>query len=179
MYMSVLNIVILVTSYFTYFKPITIPNINIKMIDDNNIFNTDGISGLKLFKAQDTKDFTIRWLYKTLEEPTLSPSFVINDLVNMLTYSVKEPDKYDLFIAYMPDRFEDEPQFIAYVSIKPNLKLLSIEQICTNPFNKDCSLTDYKKKLLILATNSNVKLSVQPLKYITNPRYYLEFTQSF
>ena len=173
-----LNMIFLFTSCLTYFKP-TIPNINIKMTSNDDMFNTDDVLGLKLFKAYDTKDLTIRWLHRTLDETTQSKTFVIDDLVNMLSYSIKEPEKYNLFIAYMPNNYEEQPEFIGYFSIQPDKKILSLLQICTNPFNKNTSLTNYKKKLINLATNSNVRLSIQPLKYIKNPRYYLEFTQSF
>ena len=78
----------------------------------------------------------------------------------------------------MPNRFDDEPHFIGCFSIKPDKRVLSIEQICTNPFIKDSSLTDYKKKLTNLARQSGVVLYPQPLKYLINPRYYIEFTQS-
>ena len=179
--MSVLNIILLLTGYSSYIKPSNIYNFNkfsVKMNNDN-MFNMDDVLGLKLFKPNDTKELTIKWLYKTLEDPTIHPSFIIDDVINTLAYSVKKTDKSDLFIAYMPNSYDNEPQFIGYFSIKPDKKILSIEQICTNPFIKDPSLTDYKNRIQILARKSNVLLSPKPLKYIVNPRYYLEFTQSF
>lgn len=182
--MSVLNIVILMSSYLTCYNPINTPlisrinKINMKNDDFNMLNNSNKFSdGLKLFNAKTTKDTAIQWLYATLEESDRHPTFVINDLVSTITYSIKEPDKYDLYIAYMPNRFED-PHFIGCFSVKPDKRLLSVEQICTNPFIDDTSLTDYKRKLKNLAATSGVVLYPQPLKYLMNPRYYLEFSQS-
>ena len=110
------------------------------MLNNSNKFS----DGLKLFNAKTTKDTAIQWLYATLEESDRHPTFVINDLVSTITYSIKEADKYDLYIAYMPNRFED-PHFIGCFSVKPDKRLLSVEQICTNPFYKRYLLTDYKE----------------------------------
>lgn len=182
--MSVLNIVLLLSSYITYYNPIMPTNINrinkISMKDDEDysmLNNSNKFTdGLKLFDAKTTKDTAIKWLHSTLDEGDKHPTFVVNDLVSTITYSIKEPEKYDLYIAYMPNRFED-PHFIGCFSVKPDRRLLSIEQICTNPFIEDTSLTDYKKKLKNLAATSGVVLYAQPLKYLINPRYYLEFSQ--
>lgn len=177
--MSFLNILFI--SYLSYFKQTNNYNLNkfsIKMRNDD-MFNTDDILGLKLFKPNDTRKQTIKWLYKTLDDPNIHRSFIIDDVINILACSVKNTENSDLFIAYMPKPYDEEPQFIGYFSIKPEKKILSIEQICTNPFIKDASLTDYKNRIQILARKSNVLLSAKPLKYIVNPRYYLEFTQSF
>jgi len=188
--MSVINIVLLISSYILNIKPNILPsfyniknnikNNNINMIDDSNLFNiSDEILGLKLFTATETKHLTIKWLYNIINDDIIHPDFVMDDIVSTLTYSIKTPDKYDLYIAYMPYRFDEEPQFIGYLSIIPDKKILSIQQICTNPLNKDASFTKFKNSISILAKNSNVYLSPKPLKFILNPRYYLEFTQSF
>lgn len=182
--MGIINILIMILSYSNCFNIGIYPkhlnkNILMKQDDYNFLNNSDKFSnGLKLFTAKTTKDTSIKWLYRTLDEVNNHPTFVINDLVSTISYSIKEPDQYDLYIAYMPNRFEDEPHFIGCFSIKPEKRLLSIEQICTNPFIKDSSLTDYKKKLTNLAKQSGVVLYPQPLKYLINPRYYIEFTQS-
>lgn len=180
--MSVLNVILFITSYLTAFNPSVAPHLsipNIKMNMDDNMLNSSYkfANGLKLFSAKETKEMGINWLYNTLDNVESHPTFVLGDIVSTITYTLKEPDKYDLYIAYMPDRFE-EPHFIGCFSIKPDKRLLSIEQICTNPLITDTSLTDYKKRLTSLASNSNVLLYPQPLKYLINPRYYLEFTQS-
>ena len=65
-----------------------------------------------------------------------------------------------------------------FIKVGKNKRYLSIEQICTNPFIVDSSLTEFKKSLQILAKNSHVLLYPQPLKYLMNPRYFIEFSQS-
>lgn len=177
--MSILNIVILGMSYTTLINPQYHVNNKINIIMNENNFNADEVLGLKLLKPNETKDLAIKWLYKSLEEDYTHPSIVLHDLVSTLSYSIKEPEKYDLFISYKPNNFEDEPHFIGFFCIKPDRKMLTIEQICTNPNVKNPSFTNFKNKLKILAQKSNVLLYPQPLKYISNPRYYLEFTQSF
>jgi hypothetical protein len=182
--MGIINILIMTLSYCYCFNTGIHPkhinkNIIMKQDDFNFLNNSDKFSnGLKLFTAKTTKDTSIKWLYGTLDEVNLHPTFVISDLVSTISYCLKEPDQYDLYIAYMPNRFDDEPHFMGCFSIKPDKRVLSIEQICTNPFIKDSSLTDYKKKLTNLAKQSGVVLYPQPLKYLINPRYYIEFTQS-
>lgn len=182
--MNIVNILIISLSYCSYFntgiysKPIY-KNIFMNQDDLNFINNIDQFSnGLTLFTAKDTTTTTIKWLYKTLDKVDNYPSFVLGDIVSTITYSIKEPDRYDLYIAYKPNKFDDEPHFIGCFSIKPEKRILSIKHICTNPFIKDTSLTDYKKKLTNLASKSGVLLYTQHLKYIINPRYYMEFTQS-
>ena len=157
--MSVLNIILLLSSYLTCYNPTINTNlqrvnkINMKDDDYSMLNNSNKFTnGLKLFNAKTTKDTAIKWLHSTLDEGDKHPTFVVSDLVSTITYSIKEPDKYDLYIAYMPDRFED-PHFIGCFSIKPDRRLLSIEQICTNPFVKDTSLTDYKKKIKKFSSN--------------------------
>lgn len=183
--MSLINIVLLISSYIFNIKPnVQSPCYNIKnninMIDDYNLFNSsDEILGLKLYTATEVNYITIDWLYNMINKDMSHPHFVMDDIVNTLAYSIKPPEKYDLYIAYIPNRFEDEPQFIGYFSIIPDKKILSIQQICTNPFIKDASLSKFKKSIGVLARRSNVYLSPKPLKFILNPRYYLEFTQSF
>lgn len=177
--MSILNIVLFTISYSTLFKPQYHVNNQINIVMNQNDFNTDEVLGLKLLKPNETKDLTIKWLYKSLEEDYIHPSIVLHDLVSTLSYSIKEPEPYDLFIGYKPNKFEEEPHFIGYFCIKPDRKMLTVEQICTNPNVKNPSFTNFKNKITILAQKSNVLLYPQPLKYISNPRYYLEFTQSF
>tara|TARA_Y100000591_G_C21702376_1_gene628941 strand:- start:330 stop:887 length:558 start_codon:yes stop_codon:yes gene_type:complete len=182
-----LNIIFFLSSYLasnnieiSRFSRIQLYN-NFKMqIDDYNTLNSSNrfSDGLKLYNAKVTKETTIKWLYTTLNDADKYPKFVINDLVNTLTYSIKEPNETDLYIAYIPVRFED-PHFIGCFSIKPDKKLLSIEQICTNPYIKETNLGDFKKKLKNLAATSGVVLYPQPLKYLINPRYFLEFSQLF
>lgn len=182
--MGIVNILILSLSYCSCFntgmypKPIY-KNIFMKQDDLNFLNNSDKFSnGLKLFTSKDTKETAIKWLSATLDEVDLHPTFVLGDIVSTISYTLKEPDRYDLYIAYKPNRFDDDFHFIGCFSIKPEKRMLSIEQICTNPFIKDTSLTDYKKRLTNLASQSGVVLYPQPLKYLINPRYYMEFTQS-
>ncbi len=182
--MGIVNILILSLSYCSCFntgmypKPIY-KNIFMKQDDLNFLNNSDKFSnGLKLFTAKETKDTAIKWLYGTLDEVNNHPTFVLSDIVSTISYSLKESDRYDLYVAYKPNRFDDEPHFIGCFLINPEKRILSIEQICTNPFIKDTSLTDYKKRLTNLASHSGVVLYPQPLKYLINPRYYMEFTQS-
>ena len=177
--MSILNIVIFTMCYSISIQPNHVVNKNINIFMNENNFNTDDVLGLKLLKPNETKELTIKWLHKSLEEEYIHPSIVIHDLVSILSYSIKEPETYNLFIGYIPNKFEDEPHFIGYFSIKPDKKMLTIEQVCTNPNIKNPSFTNFKNKLQILAQKSNVLLYPQPLKYITNPRYYLEFSRLF
>lgn len=155
-------------------------NINIKMcLEDNlnNINNYKDSNGLKLYSAKDTTTTAIKWLYKTVEVTNNEyPTFVLIDLVNIINHSLKKNEKCDLYIAYVPDRFE-EPHFIGSFLINPANRLLSIKQICMNPFVKETSLTEYKKNLINLSLASGVVLYTKPLKYLSNPRYYLEFNQ--
>ena len=174
-----LNLIVISLSYIS--KSLLIlphSNHNIKMNQNNfDLLNsTKGYTnGLKLMSAKSTQDQVITWLYETMNEPKVHPTFVMSDLVSTLTYSSKEPDKYDLFIGYQPNKFEDI-EFIGCFHIDPEKRLLCIEQICTNPFAKETSLTDYKKKLNNIAKSSGVLLYPKPLKYLINPRYYLEFS---
>lgn len=145
----------------------------------NNLNNYKDSNGLKLYSAKDTTTTAIKWLYKTTDDTNINtdyPTFVLIDLVNIINYSLKKNDKCDLYIAYVPDRFE-EPHFMGSFLINPASRLLSIKQICTNPFVKETSLTEYKKKLINLSVASGVVLYTKPLKYLSNPRYYLEFNQ--
>jgi hypothetical protein len=155
-------------------------NSNIKMcLEDNlnNINNYKDSNGLKLYSAKDTGTTAIKWLYKTVEVTNNEyPTFVLIDLVNIINYSLKKNEKCDIYIAYVPDRFE-EPHFIGSFLINPANRLLSIKQICMNPFVKETSLTEYKKNLINLSISSGVVLYTKPLKYLSNPRYYLEFNQ--
>jgi len=137
--------------------------------------NLNSYNGLKLYSAKDTTTTAIKWLYKTNED-TNYPTFVLTDLVSIINYSLKKNENCDLYIAYVPDRFE-EPHFIGSFLINPANRLLSIKQICTNPFVKETSLSEYKKKIINLSISSGVVLYTKPLKYLSNPRYYLEFTQ--
>ena len=151
-------------------------NINMNQNNFDFLNSTKGYTnGLKLMNAKSTQDQVITWLYATMNEPKVHPTFVRSDLVSTLSYASKEIDRYDLFIGYKPDKFED-PEFIGCFNIDPEKRLLCIEQICTNPFAKETSLTDYKKKLSNLAKASGVLLYPKPLKYLINPRYYLEFS---
>ncbi len=133
--------------------------------------------GLKLFNSKLTKEITIKWLYKTLEDVDDHPTFVITDLVSTLTFANGEQTKRNIYIAYIPN-LNQEPHFIGCFKVNPEKRYLSIEQICTNPFIVDSSLTEFKKSLQILAQNSHVLLYPQPLKYLMNPRYFIEFSQS-
>jgi hypothetical protein len=153
-------------------------NIKLCLYDNlNNLNNYKDSNGLKLYSAKDTTTTAIQWLYKTsTNSDTNYPTFVLIDLVNTINYSLKKNEKCDLYIAYVPDRFE-EPHFMGSFLINPANRLLSIKQICTNPFIKETSLTEYKKKLINLSIGSGVILYTKPLKYLSNPRYYLEFNQ--
>tara|TARA_Y100000389_G_scaffold197294_1_gene231641 strand:- start:1655 stop:2113 length:459 start_codon:yes stop_codon:yes gene_type:complete len=133
--------------------------------------------GLKLLNSKSTKEITIKWLYKTLEDQDDHPTFLISDLVSTLSLTNSEQSKRNLYIAYIPVPTQ-EPHFIGCFNINPEKRYLSIEQICTNPFIVDSSLTEFKKSLQILARNSHVLLYPQPLKYLINPRYFIEFSQS-
>ena len=148
-----------------------------RMCLENNLNNFKDSNGLKLYSAKDTTTTAIQWLYKTTEVTNSDcPTFVLIDIVNTINYSLKKNDKCDLYIAYVPDRFE-EPHFIGSFLINPANRLLSIKQICTNPFIKETSLTEYKTKLINLSISAGVVLYTKPLKYLSNPRYYLEFNQ--
>ena len=152
----------------------------IMSIDDNDDVLGDYYKyskGLKLFNNKLAKETTITWLYKTLEDPDDHPTFVISDLVSTLTFANGEQDKSIIYIAFIPNESE-EPHFIGCFRIIAEKRYLSIEQICTNPFILDSSLTEFKKSLKILAKNSHVVLYPQPLKYLMNPRYFIEFSQS-
>jgi len=177
--MILTNILLTVTSLLIS-SPNINSNINIKMcLEDNlnNINNYKDSNGLKLYSAKDTTTTAIKWLYKTVEVTNNEyPTFVLIDLVNIINYSLKKNEKCDLYIAYVPDRFE-EPHFIGSFLINPANRLLSIKQICMNPFVKETSLTEYKKNLINLSIASGVVLYTKPLKYLSNPRYYLEFNQ--
>jgi len=144
----------------------------------NNLNNYKDSNGLKLYSAKETTTTAINWLYKTTDNNNNIdyPTFVLIDLVNIINYSLKKNENCDLYIAYVPDRFED-PHFMGSFLINPASRLLSIKQICTNPFVKETSLTEYKKKLINLSIASGVVLYTKPLKYLSNPRYYLEFNQ--
>tara|TARA_B100001093_G_scaffold505030_1_gene561706 strand:+ start:68 stop:622 length:555 start_codon:yes stop_codon:yes gene_type:complete len=148
------------------------------MCASNNIFNsTKGFTnGLILLNAKDTQQFAISWLYKSMDYIEEHPTFVLADLVSTLTFATNDISKYTLFIGYKPNSFE-EPHFISCCNIDPAKRLLCIEQICTNPFIFETSLTKYKKNLKNLAVSSGVLLHTQNLKYLINPRYYLEFSQ--
>jgi hypothetical protein len=177
--MILTNILLTVTSLLIS-SPNINSNINIKMcLEDNlnNINNYKDSNGLKLYSAKDTTTTAIKWLYKTVEVTNNEyPTFVLIDLVNIINHSLKKNEKCDLYIAYVPDRFE-EPHFIGSFLINPANRLLSIKQICMNPFVKETSLTEYKKNLINLSIASGVVLYTKPLKYLSNPRYYLEFNQ--
>jgi hypothetical protein len=179
--MILINILLTVTSLLISNPNINSnSNINIKMcLEDNlnNINNYKDSNGLKLYSAKDTTTTAIKWLYKTVEVTNNEyPTFVLIDLVNIINHSLKKNEKCDIYIAYVPDRFE-EPHFIGSFLINPANRLLSIKQICMNPFVKETSLTEYKKNLINLSLASGVVLYTKPLKYLSNPRYYLEFNQ--
>ena len=168
-----------VSKPFTYISPrLTYKKITMSTNGDDMIGDYYKYSkGLKLFNSKSTKETTIQWLYKTLEDPDDHPTFVISDLVSTLTFANKEQDKRNIYIAYIPN-VNQEPHFIGCFTVNPEKRYLSIEQICTNPFIVDSSLTEFKKSLQILAKNSHVLLYPQPLKYLMNPRYFIEFSQS-
>jgi hypothetical protein len=178
--MILTNILLTVSSFFSTPNIVVNKIINAKMcLEDNlnNLNNYKEYNGLKLYSAKDTTTTAIKWLYKTTEVPnTEYPTFVLIDLVNIINHSLKKNENCDLYIAYIPDRFE-EPHFIGSFLINPANRLLSIKQICTNPFVKETSLTEYKTKLISLSIASGVVLYTKPLKYLSNPRYYLEFNQ--
>lgn len=181
--MVFLNLVFLFFAYITFPNP-CLNNYKYKnkitmSIDDDDIIGDyyKFSKGLKLFNAKSTHETTISWLYKTLEDPDDHPTFVISDLVSALTFANAEQNKRTIYIAYIPNSNE-EPHFIGCFRVIPEKRYLSIEQICTNPFIVDSSLTEFKKSLQILAKNSHVLLYPQPLKYLMNPRYFIEFSQS-
>lgn len=180
--MILTNILLTITSLLIS-SPNSITNINsninsnIKMCLEDNLNNNNDYNRLKLYSAKDTTTTAIKWLYKTTDSANNEyPTFVLLDLVNIINHSLKKNEKSDIYIAYVPDRFE-EPHFIGSFLINPANRLLSIKQICTNPFVKETSLTEYKKNLINLSVASGVVLYTKPLKYLSNPRYYLEFNQ--
>lgn len=150
---------------------------NGKMCLEENLKNYKDSNGLKLYSAKETNRMAIDWLYKTTEYTNNNiPTFVLIDLVSIINESLKKTENYDLYIAHVPDRFED-PHFIGSFLMNPKNRILSINQICTNPFVKETSLSEYKKKLINLSITSGVAFNSKPLKYVSNPRYYLEFNQ--
>jgi hypothetical protein len=151
---------------------------NGKMCLEENLKNYRDSNGLKLYSAKETTTMAIHWLYKTTEYTNNNniPTFVLIDLVSMINDSLKKTENYELYIAHVPDRFED-PHFIGSFLINPKNRILSINQICTNPFVKETSLSEYKKNIINLSMASGVAFNSKPLKYVSNPRYYLEFNQ--
>ena len=156
-------------------------NKNIKhygtMCLEENLKNYKDSNGLKLYSAKETNTMAINWLYKTTEYTNNNiPTFVLIDLVSIINDTLKKPENYTLYIAHVPDQFED-PHFIGSFLITPENRILSIKQLCTNPFVKETSLSEYKKKIINLSITSGVAFNSKPLKYVSNPRYYLEFNQ--
>ena len=92
--MGIINILIMILSYSNCFNIGIYPkhlnkNILMKQDDYNFLNNSDKFSnGLKLFTAKTTKDTSIKWLYRTLDEVNNHPTFVINDLVSTISYSI-------------------------------------------------------------------------------------------
>lgn len=114
------------------------------------------------------------WLHKLATLDHTSPTFIYNDLTSCLLHTIEHTSKYDLYIAYIPPYWL-EPAHIGCFKYNPELKILNIEKICSNPFMGFYTLKSFKKSLHKISNNTSVKLNIQPLCNYAHQRYFLDF----
>ena len=148
-------------------------------IIDNMIYTfkqsvNDSAENLRVY-PQTTVYKQIRlWLHKLSSLDHTSPTFVYNDLTDCLIHTIDHTSKFDIYMAYTP-QYWSEPAHIGCFKYNPELKILNIEKICSNPFMGFYTLKSFKKSLQGVSENTSTTLNIQPLSNYAKQRYFLDF----
>ena len=108
------------------------------------------------------------------------PKYVYSDIFLMRDYIIKNSEDIDFYIGFYPKlrKCNNGPYFIGAFKLNPKDKMFSCNLIIQNPNYMDDDQSfflDYKKDLMSMCQQADVKFDYINLKNLENKRYWMSW----
>jgi hypothetical protein len=148
---------------------------------DNDNLNFDKTEELTLLNNVISGQWAKTWIYDMVGfDKQAYPKYVYSDIFYMRDYIIKNNKEYDFYIGFYPkkQKCDKGPYFIGAFKLIPNERMFSCNLIIQNPnyIELDQSyFLDYKKNLINMCEQADVKFDYINLKNLENKRYWMSW----
>jgi hypothetical protein len=148
---------------------------------DNDNLNFDKTEELTLLNNVISGQWAKSWIYDMVGfDKQAYPKYVYSDIFYMRDYIIKNNKEHDFYIGFYPkkQKCDKGPYFIGAFKLIPNERMFSCNLIIQNPnyIELDQSyFLDYKKNLINMCDQADVKFDYINLKNLENKRYWMSW----
>ena len=120
------------------------------------------------------------WIYEMVHVPDFYPTFMYQDMFKIREFAHVNTSKEYFYIGYFPidTNLRKGPYYVGVFELIPSKKEFRTYLLMQNPYHytdtmyDDSKMKNFKKELLALCKDSNVKFKFDDLKDAIDKRYY-------